>query len=721
MNAKWLMSPSLAVLALANLWPLPATAQANARYDAAEQVSRQASELRQSGKWPEARGALERQLLECGPELNARPCRLLTQYTLAYLAEQEARRAPTDAAELLKLAEARYSAVLTEAPQHEATLENLALLYRRLERPADAERMLKAAVEADRTGTGRSSLLLGRHYRDNKRFDEALASFDRAAQLSPGDPAAAEAILALYADSPHDRLPSLLPRLKTWSSTMPATAVRGYALVLRSLPGSSAAEEALLPWVSLLARQAWVTVSSFAEMSREWGPMAELVAYVAAPENAPPTSGWWRRTPERSSVLAELAPALAQLPEARGNPPRALRRLEVAMGFCPPYEEYLFRNVLKAARPARLEIARATLALLSYNPTLDPGDNKQRFLINELFVGKAGAYSSEDLTAMQRFHTTLGQWYAAREEWAGSGSTNARFQLERALGTAAARARAGEPYQPLADEKETLAGGYAKLGQAPRARSMHLEAAAAYLDSDQLDEAARALDAATRISDPAPLPADSALSTQLRQTLGTRKQIASARVPADFEQRPEQAWLRAAEPSTFARRQRFKVFADLFQQASAAALEREASARASKAFDAALGVTSMIGTADLVRFESVKRRVTAQADITSWRSAVLATKQVSSEGAASWPLYLPSDAQPLYLKVSADAVLAGRVHAQLQSSPRLAGKDLRYTVAQGEVTLFVPEGDSATADAVAALPGIVGMRSRRTSPLGPKF
>lgn len=682
---------------------------ADAIYDAARQTAAAAQELQAQGGWDRASALLQGGQQRCGDGAAGLPCRLLLRYTLGYLSEREAQRTPALAADLLAAAQALYLEVLASAPQHQATLKNLALLYLYTGRPLEAASLLERAVESDRAGPDRGALLLllAQVYRDDGRFDAALASMERAVAADPGDASGPRAIAALFADGPAERLGALLPRLAEWAPLLPAVAEEGYRTILMRAPGSATAEQALLPWVSLIARQGWVSDSTLAGLPRGWEPLDGLLRYAAEPETEPGRSGWWMAQPQRRSVLAQVALATARSAEARDDPARALRRLEVGLRISPEYEEYQFRPELKDAWPTRMELARAALSLLSRNPALDPQGMRQQRLVGELFSGKAGAYRSEDVVAMQRFHTTLGRWYAERGEWRGGGATNARFQLEHAIGTAAQRAQRGEPYQPLQDEKEMLAQGYLGLGEATKARSMFLDATAAFLDTDQFEPARQALDAAARITAPAAgadVAAQAARTALLRQVLTTREALASGPVAEGFERLPGQSWLRGDnDPQGFLGRQRFKALADL-------AFQSDVASRTAAAFQAALAVRSLVGTADLVRLERITSLSTRSANLADRRTPIVAARPAVAAGGVTWAVYVPAESQALYTALGADTVLAARIDAVLRGDAVTANANVRYSVDGGAVKVYLPPpavgARSAAPDLLKQLAGV---------------
>lgn len=700
-----------------------AAAAAADRYDEARAATQQAQALQAAGQWPEARTLLENQAAACGAADDGRACRLLVRFSLGYLAEREAGgRAPTDPA-LLTQAAAYYRAVLAEAPDHEATLKNMALVYRALQRPDEAEDALKQAALQDRSGSGRAALMLGQLYRDTGRPDAALAAYQAAAGAGPEAGAALRASVEVYGDLPPERAEELLARALEWEPTEPAVAATAYRRVIeRSLPARpQLAERAVVRWAALLSRNGWLSAEALEGVAAGWAPLRELQGVVRNPDQPPEAARWWLLDAKRRSVLAEVVLALttdttdARTPLA---PERAVRRLEQAMQFCPRYDEYAYGE-LRNERMVRLDLARALITLYARQAGLDAGGGKQRSLINELFSGKGGAYESSDLDAIQRFHGTLGQIYAQRGAWAGEGATTARFQFDNLLRIAERRERQEGYVQPLQDVKAQLAQGYETLQQPRPARAMHLRAAQAYLDTDQLDRAQAELQQVARLSSPAPDAAEQRGVALVNRIAATRQAVADGTV---VPQRAGGAhgWLfepasaaagDAAALVSFVGRQQFKALADLaLRGAAGAGAATDAEDWAAQAFGAALRVGAMIGTSDLIRLERVKELATAQARFAWRRTDIARVAPAKNFAGKSWTLYVPAEPVALYLRTGADAVLAGRLAAAWRSDPALARKLLAFTIDAGRVVVTYPAGDVPAADALGRLrtvPGVV--------------
>jgi hypothetical protein len=373
----------------------------------------------------------------------------------------------------------------------------------------------------------------------------------------------------------------------------------------------------------------------------------------------------------------------------------------------------------------RLDLSRELIALYARQPGLDAGGARQRALINELFSGKGGAYESSDLAAIQRFHGTLGQIYAQRGTWAGDGATNARFQFENMLRTAERRERQAGYVQPLQDVKALLAQGYETLGQRGPARAMHLRAAQAYLDTDQLDAAQASLQSVARLAQPPAGAAEQRRIALVQRIAATRLAVAAG-AAVEPGAAGAHAWLfepagalagDAAGLAPFVARQQFKALADLATRRREAGATAAAEAAAAPAFTAALRVSAMVGTSDLIRLERVKEMATANATYPRRGAEVDAAAPAKGFSGKSWVLYVPAEPEALYVKVGADAVLAGRLAAAWKADPVLARQALNFVVDGGRVAVTYPPGsDAPAAAAFDRLRSVEGVRTWTAAP-----
>jgi tetratricopeptide (TPR) repeat protein len=519
------------------------------------EASDRALRLLEEGRWDDAVALLREARSECSTGDAGRACRLLIDYSLgySYQLEYDGRRDP----ELLEVAARFYQRVLEEEPAHPATSKNLALVR----------------------------VLSGELAEANSDLERALELFREAAALNPESEVARRRILGVCERLGGERLAELLTDLDAWRERFPDLARRGYVLVVERTwrEDPELADRALRSYVSMLASEDRVSDGALAGLPESWGPVAELRRFFADGE----WSGgeWWRSVDEELRV--DLARALGHewLVQGRSEDTEACW-------------SGLLRDPPRPLTGSWLDLYGDLAALYANRPELDPEGRRFEELENALFHGKGEAYRSEDLEAIQRFHTVLGLIYAERGRWdAGWEPKGAVFQLSHAIRTAEQRQERGEaPYQPQARLNALLAEGYRATGD-DRAPEQYLEAARAYLDTDDVDRAAEMLSAARQ------LPAGE--RPEVRELEGVVR--ARSRLSGDPSSVcPTAEGLFAAlehsEPE-FVSRQRFKTLSDC----SSRTRSSESLAYSAGALTAAVdGRITLVGAADLSRMASLR-------------------------------------------------------------------------------------------------------------------
>jgi hypothetical protein len=721
------MAARLALAAVAALLVALEGGAGAQEYENAEQAAATARRLQDAGRWVDAAALLTSRLPACDSDPQARACRLLLNFSLGYLSERQATLEPNEAAGLLGEAAGYYRKVLAEAPDHAATVNNLALVYRKLGDAAATEALLRAALDRLREGRSAFALMLGDLYREGERLDPALDAYGRAAGDTPDAETPRRRIVEVYGLLPIARTGELFQRLSQWEARFPSVADAGYlGIIERSFQGEPRlAEEALVRWVSLLARNRWISARRLADLPAAWQdtPVREIRLYVENPDR-PPQAGWWRQRSERGQVLVEVALALGSERLVQGDIRGAAARWEVGQAIAPDVESYLFGD-LRGARFVRLDLQTDLASLYAKYEFLDPGGQKFARLLGSLFQGKADAYAADDLEAIQRHHTVLGMIYAERGTWTSETHRwmNAIFQLEHAIGAAERRERQTGYYQPLSELRARLAKGYAALGRTAQARSASIAAARAYLDSDQLEQAGAMLNQARPLLDAAP-QADQSAHARLTTMLETRRLIAGADSSAldpsaatyPFRANGPHAWIFGASAPAMSDallgRQRFKALSDLAARTKAQEHAGQATAYTAQAFNVAVAeVPALIGTEDLVRLEKVTAGIADRVRLDRWSPVVESTRPAGATG-KTWQLFLATAARPAFARVDADTVLAGRIVALLSADLALsvAWKSMPLAVRYGRVTILEAGEAWATPDAVSKIGRVEGVR-----------
>jgi hypothetical protein len=340
------------------------------------------------------------------------------------------------------------------------------------------------------------------------------------------------------------------------------------------------------------------------------------------------------------------------------EPARAEAVLTLAALCAPPMEEYVY-GAMREAAFTPLDIV-TELAWLEFRfSELDPRGEKLAAVIEQLFVGKAMAYEARDLEAIQRHHVVLGQIYAARGEWEGSGYRNATFQLSNAVRVARQREQEGGYYEPMPGIKALLGETYEKTGKASAAQDVYVNAAQAYLDSDDLERSGELL---ARAKSVAPIDQGSPVATKLRATeqiLDTRRAVKlppgdqssnSTRPPT----MPEASWLEGVVvvglPADFVSRQRFKVNADLALIATNAHATQDAERYAKAALESATGVNALVGAGDVLRLERVGMLADASPTKAETKVDIIYGEPVAT-GEPVWRVKIPSAKEPAQVRL----------------------------------------------------------------------
>lgn len=670
---------------------------------AAREASKRAQELAAAGQWREAAEVASSALRRCEPGDAGKECRLILNYTMGYVFQTQSRRQPAESAELLAEAARHYERVLEDDPDHAPTMKNLALIYSSpgLSKTGEGpQRFLESAMSKDSTQVSTYAQLLGDRYRGELAWESALEAYERAAKADPQDEGARLRIVEVHRHLPASQARGLLQRLPEWESRFPEAARRGYEVVMEQAytVDPRVAQEALVRWLGLLASRGSIALESLRSLPADWqgAAAAELRGYLENPYRRPDDSSWWMQGEERRNTLAAVGLALGTNKLAHG---------EVGL------TEACWNVALDVALPGGvplLELRGELASLYSRYPDLDPGGEKFEAIENELFRGKGEAYGEEDLDAIQRFHTVLGSIYAEKGVWTSSRyARNGIFQIEHALETAARRDARDGTYQPLPYLKSRLAEGYAATGETAAVARTHVEAAAAYLDADDLEGAARSLARAREAG--ASGDRISALDDliELRTGLGPTPGRRDASVCV--AERLTRTFTRLGDRGLrddFLARQRFKTLSDCAALASGEARSELTSQALAVAAEADL---ALVGVRDLTRLERARGTVRELLGLEPLETRI-GPAEGGVSGARSLALSLPGTVEAEYVTVEPTTVLAGRIVGALR--PAEAG--LRLDVQDDGRVTILEVGETLDAEDVrTAIRRVEGVREVR--------
>ena len=611
------------------------------RNSQAQTAAAAAQELAARSQWKEAADKLQEAERQCGTEAPTQPCRLLLNYSIAYVAQQQGAK---------DLARTYYQRVLAEAPSNGAAMNNLALVEEATGHDSDAEALWTRASAADPQHAGQWALQLGDHYLHRARYADALRQYQVAADKLPDAETPRRRVVESYGRMPDSTLDQLAALAFAWETFFPSTTRIAYELLVRRGFNGSSSDAVLLHWISLISEHDRVTKATLAIAPGGWKSDAvnELRSYV---ENPIPGFrwSWWRQTPARISVTLELASATGKqiLRETRDGAQTA-SCWEAALDWVGTPEMLLEARSSDASTTglsAFLDLSQNLASLYYHYPSLDPGGRKLDRLVMRLFEGKALFIAKGDWEATQNYHTALALLYADRGIWNPKPGTfyaaGAIFQLEAALHDADMRFQDPKQkfFQPLPELKEKLAEGYDQTNQPQRAATQYVNATAAYLDIDALDASQKTL---TRAQE---LKASPDTTGQLAHILDIRQKL-SRGIPAEISPAKTPWLFHPAGPidQEFLKRQTFKISVD--SAISSGGPAGPGTDLAVKAYQLAVQQRMpLVGAGDLARWRRLESHLRANASLPEARKPEQGVVTAEPSG-KSLPLTLPGHWRP---------------------------------------------------------------------------
>ncbi|MCP4767470.1 MAG: hypothetical protein GY875_14490 [Gammaproteobacteria bacterium] len=537
--------------------------------------------------WTKADVLLSTHATECAAGDAGLSCRPLLNYTRAYLLEQRARSTPkADKRPWLHKAVSVYRQVLEDVPAHAPTLSNLVAIASQLGDADLATASLEQAIEVNPGQRAAYAITLGDLLRDNKRLADALFRYEQAMAWDSTSPQPRQRIVELHRQLSSEQISVLAKRLDEWLADFPIVAAQGYRLVIDdalSDKNTNIAEIYLPAWVGALAMGGGLSTQRVEALYRQWKfePLAELRKYF---DDATRHPDWWcdYNKPERGQGLTLATLAIGHQEIERGDVALVKPRWNLALqDFVPQGEQYFSK--LRGQPHARLELQTA-LALLYYQYPDIASDQEFRDLIGSIFNDKRVAYEANDLSGIQRHHTVLGRIYTRQPQLESDKhrAYNAVFQLHYAIHASNRRRQSGDVYQPLPRLREMLAKTCAQPSKVAKAEAgkycrypnhtnavpgLYLNAAEAYLDTDELTKALEMLEQADGRSQNTN---ERAISAALRQIYSARVKLpsmaaTSVDTPAWLEHSSYQ-WIKQETfpmlELEFVQRQRFKILTD---------------------------------------------------------------------------------------------------------------------------------------------------------------
>ena len=688
----------------------PLRAQADVQ-SAQREVDRLCAEKR----WQEALTSLAEALHECRSAASPESCKATIGFLTAYCHQQWAAADSSLARAQLQQALGIYRELEGKPVPQARVYFNRALAYRQLGEAGEAIRSLQRAQELD-PGNGTKYLLA--EAETQLQFgneNEALRSYQALWKEDPSLDLSVHEIVRLLSmnESRSGELIAFAENLRREGKySLAAEAyldlLQGHANVNR--------DDIFVNWVESATLAGTLTPLALKDLAGAIPDttLRPLQALFAKPPIGLKPNLWWNQTSMRRHVWSGVLAKLAMTAEAAGHEQAATHLLETALESAPRFYQYS-NPQLRERENLPMEIA---LKLAVRYARRGP-PNKLHALEAEFFNEKAVAYQSEDLEAIQRYHTILGLTYFELKRYSGTGYDNAIFQLGRALETADRRVKKDPGvYRPLPHLSERLGKSYEATGSKTKANAPFLDAAEGYLDLDALTEASVMM----KRLDPGITGRDATRRHGIAEILRTRQLIANAdtvlwaiddkgnvRVPA------EQQWLMEKKPSElrpeFVDRQRFKAFADLGERWRLEGQTRQSAYARSRALEAAHDVRALGGPGDAVRIQRIEAGVDRVA-----KAGPLLDKSESQRspewGIAGGGGATQFRAQPDLLRRTQVAEALSKIAPGIETRAeiRIEGGEVSFTPRPGQAVTAIEE--QRMREALRKVPGVTTVRRR---------
>jgi tetratricopeptide (TPR) repeat protein len=616
-------------------------------------------------------------LAGCPAGADGSACRSLLNYTAGYIFQQQARTSgDADRAGLMKRAEQAYRGALQDDPGNATIHFNLALLLEAAGRTGPAALEVQQAARLD-PQQWLYLVKLGDLQVQQKQWAEALQSYELAAKTAPGAEAPPARIIDLARHGQGLRPSELMSRCRQWEALFPSLTTGCYEQVIATAGDDQAlSENTVAAWLSLVARQEQVTPDLLERLPSGYNPSVTkplaMAMHGELPANA---ANWWTQRNDRSEAWARFLLALGEQ-ESAAAPEKAERIWQYAL--VPVRED--------PRSASSLELRRALALLYVRQPRLDANGAKLHELVQRIFESKMGAIQSKDLEAEQKYHAVLGLIFAGQKNWGNDGDAySALFQLRRTVEVANERFQREGIYQPLPEIKALRVKAYQQTGRTTQAAQAQWDTALAYMDTDQLDLAGKAIEA---------VPPSPAFNKQaLLALLQTRMQAGSATPQKTSQLITNLSSVAATQgiSKEFLQRQQFKALADI-----AAADDGKGGSDSVRAALDAFSLTvdqrvPLVGVNDLGRWQVVQQKVVQSVGARSEKMQVR-----PGGGAATLKLALPGSTVPQNVVVSTQTIQAAHV-------ARVLGPE---TVAQYRGKMVLSDGKLVVPHTAANDPGV---------------
>ncbi|HAQ18661.1 MAG TPA: hypothetical protein DCR40_05415 [Prolixibacteraceae bacterium] len=437
-------------------------------------------------------------------------CLLKLNFTAGYLYQMESNNSPDKQQSQLEKSLAYYQ----KANQIDSTdisiLNNMFLVSKSLGNTQAAFNILDKAIKVDKKNRAKYEINKGDIYYESKNFKRAIEYYKPAFFADLDNEGLVWKIFYSYSQFPNQT--EAFKGLYSFSGELFDRelydfARSGFIFALKnslSVNDNEKAELACTRWAETISRKKAVAGNYADELPdiKTWPSVCnkELQMLLNSFKNVE-NLRWWTANYYRRHITATILLRMESSSLLDGNVKNAVRMLETALRIAPEFYEHDRDPMLKIYFPVKMDISIELARLYNRYPELDLNHTKFDQLIFDLFNEKSEHYLQNDLESIQKSHTMLGMIYADRNVWKSSwGPANAIFQLEHAISIQKKiETKNPEKFKPIPALYQMLAKGYKQMNQPEMEYRALIDAAAGYLDIDNLSTADSILQKAKNI------------------------------------------------------------------------------------------------------------------------------------------------------------------------------------------------------------------------------
>ena len=436
---------------------------------------------------------------KCSNTDQAKTCLMKMYFTAGYMYQLASNESSDDQPSLLKRSMAYYQRAHKIEPTDISIINNMFLVSKALGDIPTAINILDKAIGVDKKNKTKYLINKGDLFYDSNNFEKAIEFYRPAFFADTNNEGLGWKIFYSYTQLPNQR--EAYEGLYSFSSELfdkelNDLARNGFLYALKnSLLVNEKAVQACIRWAETISRKNRITENYVDELPdlKTWPSVCneELQKLLSNSFGNADNIIWWTANDYRRHIVASILLKMESAEIMEGNIKDGVQMLETALKIAPEFYMYKSDSRLKIYFPVKMDIAIELSRLYNRYPGFDLDKAKYDALIRELFNEKSMHYLQNDLESIQKSHTMLGLIFADRNIWKSNWfAGNGIFQLENAIEfQKKIENKNPEKFKPIPSLYQMLAKGYKITNQPEMEFRTLVDAAAGYLDIDNLSMA----------------------------------------------------------------------------------------------------------------------------------------------------------------------------------------------------------------------------------------